>query len=38
VCLVHGEPPTQHALAAALKRRYGVDVRVPCRGDTFELA
>ena len=38
VCLVHGEPPAQHALATALKRQYGTEVRVPCRGDTFELA
>jgi metallo-beta-lactamase family protein len=38
VCLVHGEPPAQRALAAALKRRYAVDARLAGRGDIFELA
>jgi metallo-beta-lactamase family protein len=37
VCLVHGEPGAQHALAAALRSAYGVDVRIPSRGDGVEL-
>ena len=38
VCLIHGEPPAQRALAAALKRRYGVDARLPGREEILELA
>jgi metallo-beta-lactamase family protein len=37
VCLVHGEPGAQHALANALRSAHGVDVRVPGRGDVIEL-
>jgi metallo-beta-lactamase family protein len=34
VCLVHGEPAAQHALASALR---GTDVRIPARGETVAL-
>jgi metallo-beta-lactamase family protein len=37
VCLVHGEPGVQHALATALRSVYGADVRIPARGDVVEL-
>lgn len=37
VCLVHGEPGAQQALAAALRAAYRADVRVPARGETIEL-
>lgn len=37
VCLVHGEPGAQHALASALRSKHGADVRVPARGDVVEL-
>ncbi len=37
VCLVHGEPGAQQALAAALRGRYGADVRIPKRGETLPL-
>jgi metallo-beta-lactamase family protein len=37
VCPVHGEAGAQHALAAALQSAYGVDVRIPSRGDRVEL-
>jgi metallo-beta-lactamase family protein len=37
VCLVHGEPGAQHALAAALRSTYGADVRMPARGDVVDL-
>jgi len=38
VCLVHGEPGAQQALAAALRAAYRADVRVPARGEVMELA
>jgi metallo-beta-lactamase family protein len=37
VCLVHGEPGSQQALAAALRTGYGADVRVPARGEIIDL-
>jgi metallo-beta-lactamase family protein len=37
VCLVHGEPGAQHALATALRSKYGAEVQVPARGDVLEL-
>lgn len=37
VCLVHGEPGAQHALAASLRSGYGADVRIPARGEVIEL-
>jgi metallo-beta-lactamase family protein len=37
VCLVHGEPLAQQALATALRTRYGAPVRIPARGDEIEL-
>jgi metallo-beta-lactamase family protein len=37
VCLVHGEPGAQHALASALRSTYGADVRIPARGDVVDL-
>jgi metallo-beta-lactamase family protein len=37
VCLVHGEPGAQHALAAVLRSQYAADVRIPARGDVIEL-
>jgi len=37
VCLVHGEPGAQQALAAALRTAYGADVRLPARGETISL-
>ncbi|HEY9183176.1 MAG TPA: MBL fold metallo-hydrolase RNA specificity domain-containing protein, partial [Gammaproteobacteria bacterium] len=38
VCLVHGEPGAQQALAAALRSAYRTDVRIPTRGETMALA
>ena len=38
VFLVHGEPKQQEAMAAAIKERYELDVEIPKRGDSFELA
>ena len=38
VCLVHGEPGAQQALAGALRSAYGADVRIPPRADLLELA
>jgi metallo-beta-lactamase family protein len=38
VCLVHGEPGAQHALANTLRSTHGADVRIPARGDVVELA
>jgi metallo-beta-lactamase family protein len=37
VCLVHGEPGAQQALAAALRSAYGCEVRIPARGETIDL-
>jgi metallo-beta-lactamase family protein len=37
VCLVHGEPGAQQALAAALHSRYGVDAHIARHGATLEL-
>jgi metallo-beta-lactamase family protein len=37
VCLVHGEPGAQQALAAVLRSTYGADVRIPTRGETLPL-
>ncbi|HUO67232.1 MAG TPA: MBL fold metallo-hydrolase [Gammaproteobacteria bacterium] len=37
VCLVHGEPPAQISLADALRARFGADVRMPARGESFVL-
>jgi metallo-beta-lactamase family protein len=37
VCLVHGEPVAQEALAAGLEETYGAKVRVPARGDVLSL-
>jgi len=37
VCLVHGEPGAQHALAAALRSAHEADVRIPGRGDVVDL-
>jgi metallo-beta-lactamase family protein len=38
VCLVHGEPGAQQALAAVLRSTYRADVRIPSRGESIELA
>jgi metallo-beta-lactamase family protein len=38
VCLVHGEPLAQHALAAALQREHGVAARIPALGEVMHLA
>jgi metallo-beta-lactamase family protein len=38
VFLVHGETDQQSAFASAIKSRYGTEVVVPERGETFELA
>jgi hypothetical protein len=35
---VHGEPGAQHALAMALRAAYAADVRIPARGDVWNLA
>jgi metallo-beta-lactamase family protein len=37
VCLVHGEPTAQHALAAGLKEKFGAEVRIPARGESAVL-
>jgi metallo-beta-lactamase family protein len=37
VFLVHGEPDQQVAFAAAIRERYGLEVVVPERGQSFEL-
>jgi metallo-beta-lactamase family protein len=37
VCLVHGEPGAQQALATALREAYRADVRVPVRGEVVDL-
>lgn len=37
LCLVHGEPLAQQALAAALRASYGVDARIPLQGDSLPL-
>ena len=37
VCLVHGEPTAQEALAASLEKAFGALVRVPARGDVLTL-
>jgi hypothetical protein len=34
---VHGEPEKQQALAAGLKARFGVDARIPARGESLAL-
>lgn len=38
VCLVHGEPGAQQALAAALRSTYRAEVRIPARGETMSLS
>jgi metallo-beta-lactamase family protein len=37
VCLVHGESGAQQTLAAALRSTYGVEARIPARGEVIEL-
>jgi metallo-beta-lactamase family protein len=37
VCLVHGEPGAQQALAAVLRSALGADVRTPARGEVVQL-
>jgi metallo-beta-lactamase family protein len=37
VFLVHGEPNQAMALAGAIRERYGVEVAVPARGESFQL-
>jgi metallo-beta-lactamase family protein len=37
IFLVHGEALQQQALAAAIHERYGTDVEIPARGDSFVL-
>lgn len=37
IFLVHGEPAQQNALAKAIQRVYGAEVKIPERGDSFEL-
>lgn len=37
VCLVHGEPGSQNALASALRSAHKADVRIPSRGDVVDL-
>ncbi len=37
VCLVHGEPMAQQALADKLRERYGASVTIPARGQVLEL-
>lgn len=36
IFLVHGELPAQQALAVAIKERFGAEVTIPARGDTFQ--
>ncbi len=38
VFLVHGEPESQEALATYLRESMGLDVEIPERGQTFEIA
>ena len=38
VCLVHGEPQAQHALAEALEQRFGAKTQIPKHGQRIELA
>lgn len=37
VCLVHGEPSAQQALASALRTRFGANVRIPKHGESIGL-
>jgi metallo-beta-lactamase family protein len=37
VCLVHGEPPAQNALAAKLRERFAASVRIPDHGESIDL-
>jgi metallo-beta-lactamase family protein len=37
VFLVHGEPQASESLAAAIRQRFGTEVKVPRPGETFEL-
>jgi metallo-beta-lactamase family protein len=37
VFLVHGEPVQSHALAAEIKKRFGVEAVTPLPGDSFQL-
>jgi metallo-beta-lactamase family protein len=37
VCLVHGEPPAQLALASALRDAHGVEARIPQQGESLRL-
>jgi metallo-beta-lactamase family protein len=37
LCLVHGEPAAQVALAAAIHKRYAVEARIPRIGETLAL-
>jgi metallo-beta-lactamase family protein len=37
VCLVHGEPTAQQALADGLKAKFAAEVRVPARGESLAL-
>jgi metallo-beta-lactamase family protein len=37
VCLVHGEPLAQQALASALRAQYGVEARIPRQGESLRL-
>jgi metallo-beta-lactamase family protein len=36
IFLVHGELPVQRTLAAAITERFGIEVSIPARGDSFE--
>jgi metallo-beta-lactamase family protein len=38
VCLVHGEPGAQQALATELRARRHADVSIPARGEVMSLA
>jgi len=35
--LVHGEYTQQQAMAAAIEERYGLEVAIPARGDSFNV-
>jgi metallo-beta-lactamase family protein len=37
VCLVHGEPSAQQALARALRDAHGVEARIPQQGESLRL-
>jgi metallo-beta-lactamase family protein len=37
VFIVHGEPAQSTALSQAIRDRYGLDVVIPHRGQTFEI-